>query len=75
METKKRTPKETVSIVEKTIVEIKKSKVINNEIIKAICKKYDIDEKHIRRVAGLPEIEVKVDSKIKTTNEELKYGR
>jgi hypothetical protein len=52
MEIKKKTPKEVASIIEKTITEIRKNKVITNKIIKETCKKYDINENHIRKVAG-----------------------
>lgn len=71
MNNKKRTPKESAIVVEKTITEIRtvlgavstmekcrwfNKKLFNetgfDELISGTCHKYDINEKHIRTVAG-----------------------
>ena len=52
MKTKNRTPKQVAEIVEKTIKEIRKSRSITDDLIKKTCRKYNISEKHIRKVAG-----------------------
>tara|TARA_R100001086_G_scaffold91296_1_gene45189 strand:- start:1799 stop:1966 length:168 start_codon:yes stop_codon:yes gene_type:complete len=47
-----RTQKEISEIVEKTIKEIRKSKTITDNLISKTCLKYDINENHVRTVAG-----------------------
>lgn len=70
MEIKKRTPKETAQVVEKTISEIRKvlsavpimtgynffdekkfKQTGFDLLVKKTCKKYEINEKHIRKIA------------------------
>lgn len=47
-----RTPKATAEVVEKTITEIRKAEKLSDKLITETCNKYDISEKHIRKVAG-----------------------
>jgi len=47
-----RTPKESATIIEKTITEIRRSSKITDELIAQTSKKYDINENHIRTVMG-----------------------
>jgi len=47
-----RTPKESATIIEKTITEIRSSGKITDKLISKTSKKYDINENHIRTVMG-----------------------
>lgn len=48
-----RTQKETTTLVRRAIVEINQKKETDtNQLIKKVCKKYNVSESHIRTVAG-----------------------